>query len=126
MCNHRFYICRHCKNIVGMIQSAGVPLVCCGEPMEELIPNSVDAAQEKHVPHVQVEGSLVTVEIGAVAHPMTEEHLIQWVYLQTEKGGQRKCLVAGEAPKVTFSLTEDRPVAVFAYCNLHGLWIKEL
>ena len=84
MSDSRFYVCKHCGNLVGMIHNAGVPMVCCGEPMTELIPGSVDASAEKHVPVIQVEGDLVKVEIGSAAHPMVEEHFIQWVYLQTD------------------------------------------
>lgn len=126
MCETRFYICRHCGNIIGLINDAGVPIKCCGENMQLLEANTVDAAHEKHIPVVKVEGDKVNVKIGDVAHPMTEAHLIQWVYLMTDKGGQRKCLKAGDAPEVTFALANEKPLAVFAYCNLHGLWKKEL
>jgi superoxide reductase len=126
MCEIRFFRCKHCGNIVGMIESSGVPVICCGEPMEQLVPNSTDAAQEKHVPVVTVAGDKVTVHIGSVDHPMTEQHLIKWVYLQTCCGGHRKCLEPGDKPEVTFALADEKPVAVFAWCNLHGLWVKEL
>ena len=86
------------------------------------MPGSVDAAQEKHVPVIQVEGDKVTVSVGSVAHPMAEEHFIGWIYLQTEHGGQRKALKPGEEPKAVFALAGDKPVAAYAYCNLHGLW----
>ncbi len=119
---NKFYICEKCGNIVGLIHNAGVPLMCCGQKMTLIEPGIVEASHEKHIPVVTVEGNTVKVDIGSVAHPMTEEHLITWVYLQTEKGGQRKNLSAGEAPTVTFALTDDKPVAVYAYCNLHGLW----
>lgn len=123
----KFYICRHCGNIIGKVKDAGVPVVCCGQKMEELIPGSVDAATEKHVPVVNVEGNIVNVRIGSVDHPMTEEHLIEWVYLETEEGGQKKVLKAGDAPALSFALTEgDKAKAVYAYCNLHGLWKTEL
>ncbi len=119
----KFYICKHCGNIIGLINNAGVPLVCCGEKMTELVPNTTDAATEKHVPVIKTEGSKVTVEIGSVAHPMTEQHHIAWVYIQTEKGGQRKELVPGEKPSAEFILTEDDKLeSAYAYCNLHGLW----
>jgi superoxide reductase len=124
MCESRFFVCKHCGNLIGMINCSGVPIVCCGEPMTELVPGSVDASQEKHVPVVTVEGNTVTVEIGAVAHPMTEEHYIEWIYLETTNGGQRKALKPGEAPKATFALTDGKPVSAYAYCNLHGLWRK--
>lgn len=118
----KFFICEHCGNIVGMIHNAGVPLMCCGQKMKQLVPGTVEASTEKHIPVAAVEGNLVKVTVGAVEHPMTEEHLIQWVYLQTTAGGQRKVLAPGAVPTVTFALTEDeQPVAVYAYCNLHGL-----
>ena len=123
----KFFICKHCGNIVGMVHDAKVPMMCCGEKMSELVPNTVDAAQEKHVPVVIVDGNLVTVKIGDVAHPMIPEHFINWVYLETLKGGQRKALNPGEAPEVTFALTEDdKALAAYEYCNLHGLWMKEI
>ena len=122
----KFFICKHCKNLVGMIKDAGVKMICCGEPMQELVANTTEAATEKHIPVVTVSGDQIVIEIGSVAHPMTEEHHIAWVYLQTQKGGQRKSLLPGEMPKVTFVLEEDQPVAAFAYCNLHGLWKAEI
>ena len=119
----KFYICNHCKNIIGKIQDKGVPVVCCGEKMAELVPNTTEAATEKHIPVASAEGNLITVQIGSTLHPMTEEHLIQWVYLETEEGGQRKSLKAGDKPEVVFALSpSDKAKAVYAYCNLHGLW----
>ena len=126
MCPVHFFYCKHCGNLVGTLYFSGAVPVCCGEAMTELVPNTVDASTEKHVPVIAVEGSKVTVKVGAVAHPMLEEHYIQWVYLQSEKGGQRKCLKPGEAPEAVFMLAEgDKPVAAYAYCNLHGLWKAE-
>jgi superoxide reductase len=122
MSKGKFYICRKCGNIIGMVQPSGVPVVCCGERMEQLLPNTTDAAGEKHVPVVTVEGNTVSVKVGSVEHPMTDEHYIQWIYLETEKGGQRKELKPGEKPEVKFTLIDDDPVGAFAYCNLHGLW----
>lgn len=122
----KFYICKHCGNLVELIKAGGGTLVCCGEPMTELKPNTVDASQEKHVPVVTVAGDTVKVVVGAVAHPMTEEHSIQWIYLQTAHGGFCRCLKPGEAPEAEFTLNGDAAVAVYAYCNLHGLWKKEL
>ena len=119
---NRFFVCAHCGNIVGLIHDAGVPMMCCGEKMQQLIPGTVDASHEKHVPVVTVEGNTVKVSVGAVDHPMVEEHLINWVYLQTDRGGQRKALSAGMAPKVEFALYDEKPVAVYAFCNLHGIW----
>ena len=123
----KFYICNHCKNIIGKIQDKGVPVVCCGEKMAELVPNTTEAATEKHIPVASTEGNLITVQIGSTLHPMTEEHLIQWVYLETEEGGQRKSLKAGDKPEVVFALSpSDKAKAVYAYCNLHGLWKADL
>lgn len=119
----KFYICEHCGNIIGKIHDAGVPVVCCGQKMTQLIPGTVEASHEKHIPVATVEGSTVKVQIGSVTHPMTEDHHIAWVYLQTSAGGQRKDLDPTAAPEVSFALTEgETPVAVYAYCNLHGLW----
>lgn len=123
---NKFYICKHCGNIIGMVNNAGVPIICCGEPMEELIPNSVDASQEKHVPVVTVDGDVITVDIGSAAHPMLPEHYIEWVYVLTENGGQRKALKPGQEPKAVFALKDDKAIAVYAYCNLHGLWVTKL
>ena len=122
----KFYICRHCGNIIEMIKNSGVPVVCCGEKMQLLAPNSVEASGEKHIPEVNVEGDKISVRVGAVDHPMLAEHYIEWVYLQTEKGGQRKSFKPGDAPVAEFALADDTAVAVYAYCNLHGLWVKEL
>lgn len=119
----KFYICKHCGNIVAMVKDAGVPVVCCGERMAELIPGTSDGAAEKHVPVYVVDGNLVNVTVGAVEHPMLENHYIEWISIQTNYGNQRKVLKPGEAPKASFALLEGEKVeAVYAYCNLHGLW----
>jgi len=122
----KFFICKHCGNIAGKLKDSGVPLVCCGENMHELIPGEVEAATEKHIPKVTVQGSKVTAEVGEVPHPMAEEHFIEWIYMETENGGQRKILKPGDEPKAVFALEDDKAVAVYAYCNLHGLWKKDL
>ena len=122
----KFYICEHCGNIVGMIHDAGVPLVCCGQKMTKLEAGTVEASREKHIPVAEVKDGKVEVVVGSVLHPMTEEHSITWVYLETDRGGQRKNLAPGAEPKVTFALADEKPIAVYAYCNLHGLWKVEL
>lgn len=122
MCEQKFFRCKHCGNMVELINNGGMPMICCGEPMGELIPNTVEASAEKHVPEVSVQEQLVQVKIGSVAHPMTEEHHIEFIYLQTEKGGQRKVLKVGLEAAAAFAVLEDKPLEVFAYCNLHGLW----
>jgi superoxide reductase len=127
MCeNSKFYICERCGNLVGMINASGVNMVCCGQKMTQLQPGVVEASHEKHIPVVTVSGNLVTVTVGSALHPMAEEHSILWVYLQTDKGGQRKCLEVGKEPTVTFALADEKPVAAYAYCNLHGLWKAEI
>lgn len=123
----KFYRCEHCGNIVIKLHDAGVPVVCCGQPMTELTPGVSDGAYEKHIPAVTVDGANVRAQIGEVEHPMLEAHFIQFVALETNKGFQVKYLKAGEAPVASFVLAEDeKAVAVYEYCNLHGLWVKEL
>lgn len=126
MNNQKFYFCKNCGNLVGLIQQGGGTLVCCGEPMIELTANTTDASQEKHVPVITVQGDSVHVAVGSAEHPMAEEHFIQWIYLQTEHGGQRRCLKPGDQPAADFILKGDKAVAAYAYCNLHGLWKKEV
>ena len=119
----RFFVCETCGNIIAMVKPSGVPVMCCGKKMKEIVPNTTDAAQEKHVPVWTKEGNLVKVQVGSVAHPMIPAHYIEWVSLQTKAGNQRKALVMDGAPEVTFALTDgDAVEAVYAYCNLHGLW----
>lgn len=121
----KFFICEKCGNIIAMVKSTGVPVMCCGQKMTELIPGTTDASVEKHVPEYTVENGKVQVVVGAVEHPMVEEHFIEWISVQTNKGNQRKELSPNEAPKACFSLCEGEEVeAVYAYCNLHGLWKK--
>ena len=123
----KFYICNHCGNIVYYVRNKGVPIVCCGEKMVELLPGVTDAATEKHVPVVTVEGNKVTANVGSVNHPMTDEHYINWVILETKKGCQKVDLTPTDEPKAVFYVAEgDEPVAVYEYCNLHGLWKADI
>ena len=126
MKNSKFYVCPHCGNLVEMVNDAGVKPVCCGQPMNDLVPNTVEASGEKHKPDVKVENGVVNVNVGSINHPMEDVHWIEWVQLNTDKGSQRKFLKPGEAPNVSFLLGEDKPLAVYAYCNIHGLWLTEL
>ena len=122
----KFYICKHCGNIVAYVTDKNVPVSCCGEKMEEIVPGTVDASKEKHIPVISVDGNKVHVTVGSVEHPMTPEHFIEWVAIQTEQGNQRKMLKAGDAPKLKFALVDgDKLKAVYAYCNLHGLWMAK-
>ena len=123
----KFYVCNHCGNIVQYVKNKGVPVVCCGEKMSELIPGTSDGAAEKHVPAVKVEGSKVTVTVGSVEHPMQDVHYIEWVILETEKGYQKVDLKPEQPPVAEFIVPEgDKPVAAYEYCNLHGLWKAEI
>ena len=127
MCSkQKFYLCKHCGNMIGLIKDKGVPMLCCGEEMTELIPNTVEASVEKHLPAVTVSSDKISVQIGSVAHPMEEAHHISFVYVETEHGGQRKCMAAGSEPALSFSFINDKPIAVYAYCNLHGLWKTDI
>lgn len=123
----KFFICKHCGNIITHLFSSGVKVVCCGGPMAELIPNTSDGAGEKHVPVVKVNGQEVTVEVGSVQHPSLPAHYIQWIALHTENGVQFRYLKAGDAPKAVFVLADgEKAIAAYEYCNLHGLWKAEL
>ena len=126
MKNTKFYICPHCGNLVEMVNDAGVKPFCCGQRMNELVPNTVEASGEKHIPEVRVDGNVVEVNVGSVDHPMVDVHWIEWVQLVTDQGSSRKWLNPGQAPHVKFLLDGEKPLAVYAYCNLHGLWKTEL
>lgn len=119
----KFFRCERCGNIVTKIIDAGPALSCCGQQMTELVANTTDAATEKHVPVITIDGDTVTVAVGEVEHPMTEEHYIQWICLHTQAGLQFASLKPGEAPQAVFKLAGgDTVIEAFAYCNLHGLW----
>ena len=121
-----FYICEHCGNIIGMVKDSGVPVMCCGQKMTKMIPGTSDGAFEKHVPVYTVKDNIVSVTVGSVEHPMLDAHYIEWIAVETAKGAQRKKLKPGDAPKAEFALTaDDSVVAVYEYCNLHGLWKSE-
>ena len=123
----KFYRCAHCGNIIHKIHDAGVPVVCCGQKMEELVPNVVEASGEKHVPVASVKDGVLHVNVGSVDHPMVDVHYIEWVFVELENGYLLKELKPDSAPHVEFQLGEDdKPVAVYAYCNLHGLWMSEI
>ena len=123
----KFYICEHCGNVITKLTSKGVPVQCCGQAMTELKAGVTDAAVEKHVPAVSVENDAVRVSVGSVTHPMTEEHSILWVAVETERDALIHWLHPGEAPEAVFALTDGQQAkAVYAYCNLHGLWKAEL
>lgn len=126
MCESRFYTCKQCGTVIGMIHGSGVPMFCCGKEMTHLDPDVSNETREKHAPAVKVDKGTVTVDIGSIAHPMQTDHSINWVYLQTDRGGHRKCLKTDEKPVVSFVLSDEKPLAAYAYCNLHGLWKTDI
>ena len=118
-----FYRCKKCGQMIAIVKKKGCPVMCCGEPMEEITAGTTEASVEKHIPVYEVNGNIVTVTVGSVAHPMLEEHYIEWIAVQTKQGNQRKALKPGDEPKACFALCEgDEVEAVYAYCNLHSLW----
>ncbi|MGL6106194.1 desulfoferrodoxin family protein [Romboutsia sp.] len=125
--NKKFYVCATCGNLVGMIKHNGPKISCCGKVMNELVANTTEASTEKHIPTVTIDGENIHVEVGSILHPMENEHYIDWVYISTEKGAQRKTLEVGSSPVVDFKISsDDKVLEVYAYCNLHGLWKVEL
>ena len=121
----KFFKCNHCGNIIVKVVDSSVPVVCCGEKMVELTANTVEASVEKHLPVVtKIDDCMIKVEVGSVAHPMTPEHHIAFIYVETEKGGMRIDL--SDKPESVFCTCADKPVAVYEYCNLHGLWKTNL
>ena len=127
----KFYLCKHCGNLIGMVQASGVIPVCCGEEMQALEANTVEASREKHLPVVEAEsteyGTVLHVKVGSAPHPMIDAHYIPWIFVETEKGGQRRALRPGDAPEASFVVPAgDKAIAVYAYCNLHGLWKAEV
>ena len=123
----KFYVCEVCGNMIAMVKSSGAKVVCCGKEMKEMIPGSVDASVEKHVPVIEVKDGIAHVTVGSAAHPMIAAHYIEWISLQTDRGNQRKVLKPDQAPAADFALLPGEKIeAAYAYCNLHGLWKKEI
>lgn len=122
----KFYVCDTCGNFVVLFESSGAPMFCCGEEMTHVEPNSTDGKNEKHVPDVEVDGRNVTVKIGCEEHPSLTEHYIKWVLVQTDKSIHKRMLSPGDKPEAKFVLADDEKLlAVYEYCNQHGLWVKE-
>ena len=121
----KFYKCRHCGNVIVKLIDSKVPVVCCGEKMEELIPNTTDASGEKHVPKVtRLDDQNIKVEVGSVAHPMLPEHYIAFIYVETDKGGIHVNLK--DKPEAVIAVGNAKIIAVYEYCNLHGLWMTQM
>lgn len=123
----KVFKCTKCGNMISYLNKDACDVKCCGETMVEVVPNTTDAAGEKHVPVIEINGNIVTVKVGSVEHPMMDAHYIQWIALDSEQGRQRKILNPGDAPVAVFALVDgDKPVAAYEYCNLHGLWKAEV
>lgn len=121
----KFYICEHCGNIAALVRNKGVPLYCCGEKMHEITPGVTEASGEKHIPVYRVEDGEVHVTVGSVEHPMTQEHYIEWICLETEHVIQYAHLEPDDEPRAKFALCEGDAVrSVYAFCNQHNLWRK--
>lgn len=124
--NLHFYHCNICGKVIAVFSDTGVPTICCGQSMQELVPNVTDGVAEKHVPIFKKDGNSVMVQVGSVPHPMTDSHCITWIGLRTTYGFQMRELKPGDRPEACFTLASgDKAEAVYAYCNLHGLWRSE-
>ena len=121
----QFFKCQKCGKIVEIVNKGCLVVVCCGEEMKELKANTTDGATEKHVPVIAQDGNTVTVKVGSAPHPMEADHWIQWVVIETDKGVYRKTLQPGDAPEAVFTLTDEKLLAAYEYCNKHGLWKAE-
>ena len=123
----KFYKCEGCGKLAVLFRESACPTKCCGEPMTEVVPGTVDAAREKHIPEVSVEGNQVKVQVGSVIHPMLEAHHIEWIILETESGFQKKDLDPTGTPEAVFALAGgEKPVAAYESCNLHGIWKADI
>ena len=122
----KLFKCSKCGQTVAVIKGSACTPHCCGEAMTEMVPNTTDAATEKHVPVIAVDGCTVTVTVGSVEHPMLDAHYIEWIILETKEGIQKKDLKPGEKPQAKFAITEtDEVIAAYENCNLHGYWKAE-
>ena len=123
----KFLLCLRCGSLIEMINDSGVTPICCGEDMNVLTANTTEAATEKHIPVVNISDNIVKVTVGEVLHPMEEAHYIEWIYLETTEGIKRKKLQPNDNPIAEFALLDgEKVINAYAYCNLHGLWLKEL
>lgn len=122
----RFFKCMHCQNVVVKLLDKNVPIFCCGEQMVEIFANTVEASTEKHLPVVNINNGFVEVKVGSVSHPMEKEHYINFIVVETEKGYTIKTLLPDQLPEAKIYVGEDKVLAVYEYCNLHGLWKVEV
>ena len=117
------FICKHCGNIITFLENSNVPVMCCGEKMQKVEPNTVDAAVEKHLPVIEVKDLLATVIVGSVEHPMQDDHYIKWIILETSEGIKVKNLTPSDKPIAIFSLLDgEEVISAYEFCNKHGIW----
>ncbi len=111
---------------LAVVLTAKDTVACCEGTNKKLVANTTDAVTEKHVPEVTVNGDVVDVVVGSVEHPMLDNHYIEFIALETDKGVHVRVLHPGEKPAASFVVKDEKPVAVYEYCNLHGLWVKNI
>ncbi len=117
----KIFRCKHCGNVITKLSDKNIDVLCCGEVMEELIANTVDASLEKHIPVVKINGNEISVQVGEIMHPMSEDHYIEFIVIETENGICVRKLKVSDNPEVN-SYINSKVLNVYAYCNLHGLW----
>ena len=119
----KFFKCKHCGNVIIKLHDSKVPVMCCGEKMHKVEPNTVDAAVEKHLPVIEVKDLLATVSVGSVEHPMQDDHYIKWIVLETTEGIKVKNLTPSDKPIAIFSLLDgEEVISAYEFCNKHGIW----
>jgi superoxide reductase len=118
----QIYKCALCGNIVEVVHEGAGELVCCGQPMNLLVPNKVEAANEKHIPIIEKTDKGIIVKVGSVEHPMAAEHYIEWIEVTNGSYSQKKYLKPGDKPQAEFFVQYSDNLVARSYCNLHGLW----
>lgn len=119
----KFLVCKNCGNLVEVIEGKDIPIICCGNNMEHIVPNTVEASIEKHKPVVNLENGCAHIIVGSTIHPMEENHYIKWIYVETNIRSLRYNFKHGDKPEILVNLDENEKIInVYAFCNLHGLW----
>ncbi len=118
---NEIYRCNICGRIIEVLEDGQGPIVCCGQPMEKLEPNTVDASLEKHVPVIEKTKDGYLVKVGSEPHPMEDSHYIMWIELRFDDKFERIYLKPDNKPEVEFHIKSEK-VTALAYCNIHGLW----
>jgi len=118
------YKCMVCGNIVEVLHAGAGELVCCGQPMKNLVEKTADEGKEKHVPVIEKINGDIKVKVGSVPHPMEEKHYIEWIEILADGKAYRQFLNPGDAPEAEFSV-EANAVTAREHCSIHGLWKGE-